>query len=321
MTSSSSLYGTPPNQDVSSTNSTSLYGGADTPIPDSSGNVVVRGDLYVLSGNILTTATTGNIFPANATTINLGLAATTVNIGAGTGTTTINNDLVINGTFTAPDAEFGNITIAVADDNTISTTTGNLKLQSATGDLEFAADTGLLYPEANNRLNRPYVQSTSGLSSGFRVIAPSTSSGVSSTLSVGNSSDSLNTTFLSLLAGDFATDPLRITSGTYTSGTFGASGESIAIRDGATTYATLNPAGPTIGTDLTTKTYVDAQVSSGVTSITGTANQVIASSPTGAVTLSLPQSIATTSSPTFGGATLGNVTVGLTFDNTIDTNW
>lgn len=39
----------------------------------------------------------------------------------------------------------------------------------------------------------------------------------------------------------------------------------------------------------------------GVTSIAGTANQVTASASTGAVTLSLPQSIATTSSPTFGG--------------------
>jgi hypothetical protein len=41
-----------------------------------------------------------------------------------------------------------------------------------------------------------------------------------------------------------------------------------------------------------------------VTSIIGTANQVIASSPTGNVTLSLPQSIAPVSSPTFAGITL-----------------
>jgi hypothetical protein len=138
MTSSSSLYGTVNAQNSSSTNSTSLYGEAGTPIPDSSGNVIVRGDLYVLSGNILTTATTGNIFPTNATTINLGLAATTMSIGAGTGTTTINNDLVVDGTgtfagdITATGADFGNITIAVVDDHTISTTTGNLVLDSAT---------------------------------------------------------------------------------------------------------------------------------------------------------------------------------------------
>lgn len=43
---------------------------------------------------------------------------------------------------------------------------------------------------------------------------------------------------------------------------------------------------------------------SGVLSITGTANQIIASSATGNVVLSLPQSIATTSAPTFDHLTL-----------------
>ena len=42
------------------------------------------------------------------------------------------------------------------------------------------------------------------------------------------------------------------------------------------------------------------------TSITGTANQVIASGSTGAITLSLPQSIATTSTVTFDTLTLSN---------------
>jgi hypothetical protein len=46
---------------------------------------------------------------------------------------------------------------------------------------------------------------------------------------------------------------------------------------------------------------------SGVSSITGTANEVIASASTGAITLSLPQAIATTSSPTFAGLTAGTV--------------
>lgn len=49
----------------------------------------------------------------------------------------------------------------------------------------------------------------------------------------------------------------------------------------------------------------------GVTSITGTANQVIASASTGNVTLSTPQDIATSSSPTFAGLTLSSpLTVG-----------
>jgi hypothetical protein len=50
---------------------------------------------------------------------------------------------------------------------------------------------------------------------------------------------------------------------------------------------------------------------SGVVSISGTANQVIASASSGSLTLSLPQDIATTSSPTFDNQTLnGGLSVG-----------
>ena len=49
----------------------------------------------------------------------------------------------------------------------------------------------------------------------------------------------------------------------------------------------------------------------GVTSITGTTNQVIASAATGAVTLSLPQSIATTSDVTFNSVTWSDTTKGI----------
>ena len=48
----------------------------------------------------------------------------------------------------------------------------------------------------------------------------------------------------------------------------------------------------------------------GVTTLTGTANQITASASTGAVTLSLPQSIATTSTPTFGALTVNGLITG-----------
>jgi len=51
-------------------------------------------------------------------------------------------------------------------------------------------------------------------------------------------------------------------------------------------------------------------VHEGVTSITGTASQVIASAADGPVTLSLPQSIATTSTPTFGATTINGIITG-----------
>lgn len=56
----------------------------------------------------------------------------------------------------------------------------------------------------------------------------------------------------------------------------------------------------------------------GVDSITGTSNQIIASNPAGAVTLSLPQSIATTSAVTFGSVTFSPTTQGIVGTTTND---
>lgn len=58
------------------------------------------------------------------------------------------------------------------------------------------------------------------------------------------------------------------------------------------------------GTTASSWSSSSSAASGGVTSITGTANQVIASASTGAITLSTPQSIGTGSSPTFAGLTL-----------------
>lgn len=58
-----------------------------------------------------------------------------------------------------------------------------------------------------------------------------------------------------------------------------------------------------------------ATVGNTVASITGTANQVIASNPTGAVTLSLPQSIATTSAVAFGSLQITTPTTSGIYDS------
>jgi hypothetical protein len=52
--------------------------------------------------------------------------------------------------------------------------------------------------------------------------------------------------------------------------------------------------------------YVDLLSATGVTSLTGTANQVNVSGATGAVTLSLPQNVHTGAAPTFDGLTLAS---------------
>jgi trimeric autotransporter adhesin len=67
-------------------------------------------------------------------------------------------------------------------------------------------------------------------------------------------------------------------------------------------------AAPVSGADLVNKTYADGLYTASVHSITGTTNQIIASSPTGDVTLSLPQDIATGSTPTFSNLHLSGLT-------------
>ena len=86
----------------------------------------------------------------------------------------------------------------------------------------------------------------------------------------------------------------------------------------ATTSASL-PANTTIGAVSPTElgyldgvtsaiqTQLNSKLSTAVTSLTGTANQITVSSSTGAVTLSLPQSIATTSDVTFNNSTVARV--------------
>ncbi len=85
------------------------------------------------------------------------------------------------------------------------------------------------------------------------------------------------------------------------------------ISSGSNSVVTMQPLTQTIltfnGVNATDATSWDVQYTSntiGVQSITGTANQVIASSPTGNITLSLPQNIDTTSSPTFSSLTLSS---------------
>ena len=85
----------------------------------------------------------------------------------------------------------------------------------------------------------------------------------------------------------------------------------------------------TAGTDYLAPSGSGASLTNVVNSITGTSNQVIATASTGAVTLSLPQSIASTSTPTFASATLtsgmtvsgGTVTLSggiVSFSQTVD---
>jgi hypothetical protein len=62
----------------------------------STGNIIISEDLKVNGGNITTDQTTFNLVNTTATTVNFAGDATAINIGAATGTTTVNNNLVVD---------------------------------------------------------------------------------------------------------------------------------------------------------------------------------------------------------------------------------
>ena len=64
--------------------------------------------------------------------------------------------------------------------------------------------------------------------------------------------------------------------------------------------------GTAISTSYANTSNILTITNTGVTGLTGTSNQVTVSASTGSVTLSLPQSIATTSSPTFASLSIGS---------------
>ena len=333
MTSSSSLYGTVTQQNTNSGNSTSLYGEAGTPIPDSSGNVVVRGDLYVLSGNILTTATTGNIFPANATTINLGNAATTVNIGAGSGTTTINNNLVVDGSingYTLP-ADGTNTQVLATDgsgnlywtnnfDTTYtidaSATTGGANFNLVGNDIstdtiKFAEGTGISVVRTNANT---ITFTNTGVLNPYTIDASTTTGGANLNLTDGITSDSV-----------------KFASGTNTSVT--RTDASTITFDSVDTTYTIDAASTTgganinlLGSDSSTDTIkiasgsgiVVAQTNPGLITITNSAPadpyNIDATATTGGANLNLNNAVGT-DSVAFKGT--GGTTVTRTSDSII----
>lgn len=89
------------------------------------------------------------------------------------------------------------------------------------------------------------------------------------------------------------------------------SGTALAVGNGGTGLTAVGTSGNVL-TSNGSAWVSQAPAASGVTSITGTSNQVIASASTGAVTLSLPQSINTTSSVRFGSFGVGTAASGTT---------
>lgn len=102
-------------------------------------NLEVALDLAVNGGDITSTATTFNLLDATVTTLNVGGDATTVDIGAATGTTTVKNNLVVDG-----DAQIkgGDLTTDQLTFDIINTTATTVNAFGAATTLNIGAATG-----------------------------------------------------------------------------------------------------------------------------------------------------------------------------------
>jgi hypothetical protein len=335
MADNSSLYGsTPPSGTVSSSNYTTLYSGNNNYVP-SGDNVIISGTLTVNGCAILTDCSAFSLLPSNATTVNAFNSATAVSIGGDTGVTTIQNQLS-TGNYLFPLAD-GNTNQVLASDGAgvlywanpgslsttytidASTTTGgaNFNLTDSDGGVDtikFANGTGISVSRTN--ANTITITNTAP-EDAYTLDASTTVGGANLNLSNSAATDSVafkgsGATTVTRTSADIITVSSTDTNTTYTqnaSSTTGGANLNLVGSD-ATTDSVKFASGTGITvtrTDANTITITnDDPGSAGVTSITGTTNQIIASASTGAVTLSTPQDIATTSSPTFNDLTLTN---------------
>lgn len=119
-------------------------GGASTYYINASGvanlnSLTLAGNLAMNGGDLTTNQTTFNLLNSTATTINFAGAATSLNIGAASGTTTINNNLNVNG-----DLQIGggDLTATTASFNLLQSGVTTLNIGGAATTLSLGAATG-----------------------------------------------------------------------------------------------------------------------------------------------------------------------------------
>jgi len=110
--------------------------GSTVSITLSTGNITTSGDIAVNGGDITTTSATATLFNTNATNVAIGSSATALTIGsaAGTGTTTVNNNLIVSKNVTVTGDLTVNGTMA-----TVNTT--NLEVKDSVIGLGFSSGT------------------------------------------------------------------------------------------------------------------------------------------------------------------------------------
>jgi hypothetical protein len=271
-------------------------GGLSTTTLSASSNGTITGDLAVNGGDLTTTSTSATLFNTGATTLSIGGAATAVGIGASTGTTTINNNLSVTGNFTV------NGTVTTVNSTTVNMDTLMFVLG---GDIaptvDDNKDRGVEFRWHNGTVAKMgffgFDDSTGYLT--YVPDATDTSGVISGTLgtidaaSITGSASRWTTARTLTLAGDLSGSvSIDGSAGMTLTATIVA--DSVALGTDTTgNYVASLVAGTGISVGAAAEGATPTITNTGVTSITGTANQIVASASTGGVTLSAPQNLHT----------------------------
>ena len=118
---------------------TTIAIGSATGTTNINNNLDVNGNINIDGENLTSTTSTFNLVNTNSTTVNFAGAATTVEIGASTGTTTVNNNLNVDGDL---QVKGGDLTTNQTTFNLVNGTATTVNFAGAATTVEIGASTG-----------------------------------------------------------------------------------------------------------------------------------------------------------------------------------
>ena len=310
---------------------TSTVATGSAPLVVASTTKVTNLNADLLDGFNTDTANTASTIPVRDASKNLNFSNAVMS-GATSGTTTLQPTAAASGTLTLPAAT--DTLVARATTDTLTNKTLNLTNNTVTGtlaqfntalsDADFVSIAGT-ETLTNKTLTNPTINAGSGVIVLPGAISPAQTAEGSvvwdtdnDLLTVGTGSTRktlVDTDSTQTLTNKTLTSPTITGVSPVITLTGDVTGTGTLTNLGSVSFATTIAANSVaLGTD-TTGNYV--------ATIAGTTDQITVTgsgSETAAITLALPQSIATTSNPTFAGATLDAVQIGITAANEIDTS-
>jgi hypothetical protein len=118
---------------------TTIEIGASTGTTNVNNDLDVDGDVNIDGGDLTVSTTSFNLATSNATTVNAFTSATSIDIGASTGTTSINNNLDVDGDVNIAG---GDLTVSTTTFNLANTTATTVNFAGAATTIEIGSSTG-----------------------------------------------------------------------------------------------------------------------------------------------------------------------------------